>query len=332
MNQIHTSQHRRFTVSWIRVLTLFFVFVCCVAAGVLASTLPLEQSLAFLAASITLLALCMGAFLLSNERIVRIIVSLLLASIPIFACLSLFTGNPSGAFAGVALAAACLILFWTINQIPKLILGFLFAFLWGILVLCVLPSIFFERSPFLPKSNFSPFAFFAWIWVGSVLFGCAYFPRRLELRRYFKFHRYPTSRRSNETTNSSKAFTLIELLIGVAIIGIITTGILSGFRYCLQSQKKLQHNAQILEILSSEMNAVLSEAELPAPAPDIQPLPIPLSEFEMEPQIQGGYTVSKTDQPGTVLLTVTLTQAVEPSVSRHLRMVGYRYIGSRKQL
>jgi type II secretory pathway pseudopilin PulG len=153
-----------------------------------------------------------------------------------------------------------------------------------------------------------------------------YFPRRLEWKRYlrpYRIERRQVHDRAKEKNSSGT--TLIEMFIVVAILGILTTSLLSVWTYTIRTQKGLGERAQIAEILSSEMNMLMTTSQVPAPSSDLQALPLPFSDFGNSLKLTGGYTVTETEQAALVQITVTLTHDLGEPASRYFRMVGYRW-------
>src|SRR5690606_32233432 len=62
------------------------------------------------------------------------------------------------------------------------------------------------------------------------------FPRRLQLSRYV--FPYRTPRRDFVVRNLKKGFTLIEILIAIALINILSAGLLRMWGYNIQVQKE----------------------------------------------------------------------------------------------
>jgi len=235
------------------------------------------------------------------------------------------------AITGAGMIALGLIFLWAVNQLPVLLyVLFLLILLCGTFAYMIPEILKLEEKKFMPFyeiyfylwSNFR--VSFALLSVGMLLIACAYFPRRLELKRYFGI--YPIRKVPVPPERKFGGFTLIEILICIAIIGIITGGILSGWRYCLHQQRELYHRVQIQEILSSELNEILTGKEIPPVGTEVRDLPISLSAFGEQPDLSGGYTVSETDEEGIVRIQVALTQYMENSVSRRFELVGYRHI------
>ena len=334
------SRRALFSVSWIRVvLALAIVLPPLVAVWFfLMSGLPkydAESALQIvvgLAIAVISLTFVAGMRLLSNERVIRILVSLVFLLILFFGVMSL--NEPDLAFVIVPLAAALLLVFWIVNQLPAIMLGLL------IVTICIevisqiiLPSVF-PHSPIADLfAGSTLYGSLGLICFGCLVFACVYFPRRVEWKRYLLWYRTrprPASYVTKEQDNN--AFTLIELLIVVAIISILSSGLLSVWTYCIRAPKNLEHRAQITEILNSEMNALMTSSQVLAPSPDLRTLPIPFSSFDSRLKLTGGYTVAETEQPGVVCITVTLTHDLDEPASRHFRMVSYRRTNGKDQL
>ena len=109
-------------------------------------------------------------------------------------------------------------------------------------------------------------------------------------------------------------------------IGILTAGLLSSWNNCIRIPKRLERRAQITEILSAEMDALMRASRSPAPSPEPQVLPIPLTEFGSGLKLTGDYTITETEQSGVVQITVTLTHDLESAASRQYRLVSCRRI------
>ncbi|HPA46555.1 MAG TPA: type II secretion system protein [bacterium] len=323
-------------VSIVRILILLALAPTVVAALLVLMAvftgriLPLAQASAAIPAAVMFLVFVtlfvIGVFRISNPRILRGMQSLLL--VLLVCSISFWSQDMNAVGITAGMIAASLIFMWSVNQLPGPILAlFLSAFCCGSALFLVPNIMEFEQRPshdFFFNLQSQMRLSFAWFSLAMVLFACAYFPRRLELKRYFGI--YPVRRTHTSAEKKPVGFTLIEILICLAIMGIIAGGILSGWRYCLHQQRELYHRAQIQEILSSELNEILTGKEIPPVGTEVRDLPILLSAFGEHPDLSGGYTVSETDEEGIVRIQVSLTQYMENSVSRRFELVGYRHI------
>lgn len=153
-----------------------------------------------------------------------------------------------------------------------------------------------------------------------LLFAYAFFPRNIELKRYFSSGIPSISNQSKQTS----AFTLIELLIVIAIMGIVMVGISSSLSLLVNTTKTVSVKTEITHVLSSEMDLILSMDDLPSPSTTTYPLPIPIERFTQHENLQGNYNVEETNEPGLVKITVQLTESLPNSVSRNYSMISYR--------
>ncbi len=228
---------------------------------------------------------------------------------------------------GAAILTGCLMAFWVFNQLPFFIIVFIITLSAAFFFLAIVPLFFLggggtSMRGLFPTGQLYAFNPFLMFFIPCLIFGCAYFPRNIELRRYLvplADKPYFSTRRSEE-----EGFTLIELLIVIAIIGIMTGGMLHCWGYVVHTQVGLQQRIQITEIMSSEMDAVLAQAELPPPSPENHPLPIALSEFSERIKAKGYYLISVTDEPDLLKITVRMTHEIESLGKRYYRLVAYR--------
>ncbi|MFB3786006.1 MAG: type II secretion system protein [bacterium] len=173
--------------------------------------------------------------------------------------------------------------------------------------------------------NIPPIMSNEFIAIGAILFAFAYFPRAVEWKRYV----FPTWKPAffiNRKDDES-GVTLIELLIGVAIVGIMTGSLVHVWATALRTQKEVELRAHVVEILNSQMDVLMARDALPAPSGEPQPLPIGMAEFVTPYRLTGHYLVEEAGEEGLVKITVRLQQDMDAPVPRHFRLVSYRRAG-----
>nr|HQH70892.1 type II secretion system protein [bacterium] len=160
--------------------------------------------------------------------------------------------------------------------------------------------------------------------VGFIL-ALAYFPRGVEWKRYF----FPTWKPAffNDRKDEERGVTLIEVLIGVAVLGIMTGSLVHVWSTALRTQKEVELRAHVVEILNSQMDVLMAKDDLSAPSGNPQPLPIGMAEFVTPFRLNGHYLVEKAGEEGLVKITVRLEQDMDAPVPRHFRLVAYRRAG-----
>jgi len=267
---------------------------------------------------------------LYNERILRIIVSLVLFMLIWIGWY--YRDMPQMTLAFAAIGSSFLCLLWILNQLPS--------WLFLLQIFCLAIGLFFYIFPWVPAGKANEFSrsfydvmsqmlfhtisyTYGSILVGSILVAMVYLPRRMQWRRYFSPGALP--KKFFHPKVDKKGFTLIELLIFIAMIGILCAGFYPAWARWMHVQKDLADRVQIQEILDSEMNALMAAASLSPPAPDARALPVSLSDFQSDLKLKGEYTVSATDTPGLVKLSVTITQVTGQPADRYYRLIGYRF-------
>jgi prepilin-type N-terminal cleavage/methylation domain-containing protein len=152
------------------------------------------------------------------------------------------------------------------------------------------------------------------------------FPRRLQLSRYV--FPYRTPRRDFVVRNLKKGFTLIEILIAIALINILSAGLLRMWGYNIQVQKEMSSRIQFAQILNSEMHAICASPLIDSTTAP-QPLPIALTEFQAPENLSGEYYIEGVDE-GLVRITVTLQHELSSQSNRHYRLVSYKRTSGRQ--
>ncbi|MBN2329338.1 MAG: type II secretion system protein [Candidatus Omnitrophica bacterium] len=259
-----------------------------------------------------------------NERIIFYAVLILLILIVYGGVLSLGK-EPDGFHFAVALAVI-LSIYFIFQKFSLWMVGFCFCFVtfcicWqGIPPFVALSQLEDGGASFGPSMGIGGNLILAF---GCILIALAYIPRQIEWKRYF----FPYRNRPffDQYQKTKKGFTLIELLIAVAVIGIASAGILHSWTSIIRMQKEMQVRAHAIEILNSEMDALMSLSPLPAPSSsEAFSLPIQLQSFVTPYRFAGKYRLEKTDEQGIVKITVLLTQQINEVNDRHFRLIGYR--------
>lgn len=340
MNGEYFSRRFLFSVSWKRVVLILAVLLpVFVVIFLISLRLPeysrlgFAQVLMWFVIAAIILTTVIEMILLSNERLIRTLISAMFILILFFGIM--FFTDADIALLLVPLAATLLIVFWMLNQLPAVALALL------ILTICcavLLQIVFFPAYPryvvvpLQPQSQL--YGSIGSICFGCLVFACVYFPRRLQWKRLlypYRLQPRPVKDRV-EKDEHSNGYTLIELLIVAAIIGILSTGLFSVWAHAISTQRNMEQRAQIAEILNSEMNALMTSSESAAPTKDLQPLPIPLSDFGDRLRLTGGFIVAETEQPGVVRITVIVTQDLDQPALRHFRMVSHRCLRAKTEL
>lgn len=277
--------------------------------------------LGYLFAGAVLLSFLCFLRTVANEKRVYFIISLVLF-------LQILTGwiyrnDPQVNLSLVSSTASAICFFWILNRVPGLLLALS-------ITICVMCGFIFSTSSppkstevYTPNLLLSVFNTYNYIPFFLLIFALIYFPRRLQLRRYF-LPRFFLRNLNNEV--DEKGFTLIELLVVFAVLGIFSVGVMEAWGKWMQVQKEVNDRVQIEEILTSQMNVLMAAETISAPSTDSHPLPIPVTEFQTKLRLEGNYQVQTTDTAGLVKITVSLSQPMIESVTRHYRLVGYRRV------
>jgi prepilin-type N-terminal cleavage/methylation domain-containing protein len=258
-----------------------------------------------------------------NDRIVNISITVLLVIIIYAGLLDLQEPSRVGLYIGIVLAIY-LSLFFAFYKMPLMIFTLftmilLLGFCWQLLP----PIITMMVLDIKPSQLFMPFLFaFIMLSVGGMLMACAYLPRGIEWKRYL----FPY--RNNSVFSIRKkedgGFTLIEVLISVAILGILSGGVFHSWASIVRSHKQLQIRSHALEIINSEMNALMAADTALVQSEKPNALPINLQDFVSPYTFTGDYIINKTDDAGIVKITVKLSHIIENRSERNFRLVGYR--------
>ncbi len=274
--------------------------------------------------SIIILPLCViAANYFCNDHIVHISVSVLLGIIIYVGLMDLQETSRVGLYIGIVLAIY-LSLFFAFYKMPLMIfilftMIIVLGFGWQILP----PLISMIVLDIKPNQLFMPFLFsFILLAVGGMLMACAYLPREIEWKRYL----FPYRNNSVFSIHKNKdgGFTLIEVLIAVAIIGILSGGVFHSWASIVRSHKQLQIRSHALEIINSEMNALMATEAALVYSEEPNALPINLQDFVSPYKFTGNYLINKTDDAGIVKITVNLSHIIENRSERNFRLVGYR--------
>lgn len=119
--------------------------------------------------------------------------------------------------------------------------------------------------------------------------------------------------------------TLIEILIVIAILGILFAGGFSVWGFQVKTQRMMAQRIQIATILDTQMAALMHQDELPEPSQTRRVLPVPLEDMLAPKTLFGYYFVRPTDQRGVVQLDVVLQQ-IDSGSSNHYRLTALRSI------
>jgi len=103
-----------------------------------------------------------------------------------------------------------------------------------------------------------------------------------------------------------RAFTLIELLIVIAIMGIVTASMTRIVLTLHRTTRFTLHEARARSVLASEHDWILSGPHLPADSRS-RPLPMDPTLFADIPDATGTYRVAPTRVPRLYRLTLDLT-------------------------
>ena len=260
------------------------------------------------------------------RRIDLIVIPALFTLIVFFGVLAIW--EPGLGLAWGAFFAVVLTLFVMLYRLPFLLFLLLSAlivlgFFWIVIpiMLSFVGSSAGNRSWF----NIPPHMSLLYIAIGSILVAFAYFPRAVEWKRYV-FPMWKPAFLINRKEDDS-GVTLIELLIGVAIVGIMTGSLVHVWSTALRTQKEVELRVHVVEILNSQMDVLMAKDDLPAPSNAPQPLPIDMAEFVTPYRLTGHYLVENAGEEGLVKITVRLEQAMDAPVQRHFRLVSYRRAG-----
>lgn len=230
--------------------------------------------------------------------------------------------DQGGSFYVFSFTLFCIILLWVILQLPPLMLLPLLL----MAIICTLPQI--AAVPFRFEPNFlfkfgmgqTKGVMVTVLWAACV-FACVYFPRRLQYLRYFMPQYRPPKKPAR-----SQGFTLIELLIIIAILGILISSLGFAITRQLHASANYEVKTKITHILSAEMDAVRVSPNPLQPSDELQPLPIPLSDFEAHLALSGGVLVQPTETDKVVQISVILKQKTPgDSVERTFRLVGFTF-------
>lgn len=262
------------------------------------------------------------------RRIDLIVIPALFTVILFFGVLSIW--EPGLGLAWGAFFAVVLTLFVMLYRLPFL----LFLLLSALIVLgffWILIPIGFSLAGSSGENrswfNLPPPMSLLFIAFGSILVAFACFPRAVEWKRYF----FPAWKPDFflHRKDDDSGVTLIELLIGVAIIGIMTGSLVHVWSTALRTQKEVELRAHVVEILNSQMDVLMAKDALPTPSNTPQPLPIDMAEFVTPYRLTGHYLVESAGDEGLVKITVRLDQAMDAPVQRHFRLVAYRRAGKK---
>jgi len=254
-----------------------------------------------------------------------VVIPFLFTVIIIFGFLAIW--NPELGLQGGAAFAKFLILFIILYRLPFLLFLLLSAmivagFIWVVfpLLLSLMANQFISKGPGIP-----PLGSILIISVVGFILALAYFPRGVEWKRYF----FPTWKPAffNDRKDEERGVTLIEVLIGVAVLGIMTGSLVHVWSTALRTQKEVELRAHVVEILNSQMDVLMAKDDLSAPSGNPQPLPIGMAEFVTPFRLNGHYLVEKAGEEGLVKITVRLEQDMDAPVPRHFRLVAYRRAG-----
>ncbi len=200
----------------------------------------------------------------------------------------------------------------------------------AVFVIADLPSIIFWEMFFLivaavfssviyPKGlQFLFGSTIGYLILAALIFGLAFFPRKLQLKQYF----WPRSALMTYVPEKKdeKGFTLIELLIVIAILGILSTGLFHIWGYCILAQKEMEERIRIEKIMNSEMNFILSEDIPLQVSEESQPLPVSLEELDAPAGLNGMYRVEESRHEGMLEVVLQFTWEKQGQVSRNFRL------------
>ncbi len=263
---------------------------------------------------------------LRKERTIRFLVSYCLFFVVLIGLLAVLGSSdlPFGAFcrnfmAGISVG---LILFWCFNRLPGLMIGVVICSIGGLILFIICLSVLIGNGSGIQGIMTNPLTY---IFLGCFIASCAYFPRNLEIRRYL----FPFSGRVSDPSDSfsNDGFTLIEILIAVAVLGILSYGMVHSWSYCIRCQKELALRVQMGEILDSQMHFIMAADTVFAPSNKSYELPIPLTEFKLHVPVSGKYYVMKTEDSNLLKITILLEHdaGVGSEFNRCYRLVGFRH-------
>lgn len=258
---------------------------------------------------------------IQNERIVYFVI-LLIFSIMIYAG-GLYGYNREESFTVAILAGSLLCFFFLFHRLPLSVYGFSFLFIvvcfcWQIVPVAII-ILKYGNMPLVSYSFLICYSFLL-VYVIAGLISFAYLPRNMEWKRYFSSSRS----RSSLFHPGQNGFTLIEMLIVVAVLGIVCVGIFQSWVSIVRTHHELQVRAHAAEILNSQMEAVMGAVELPSLSSEYHELPISFKEFVTPFRFDGDLLVEQSETIGLHKITVHLWQDIDSSNRRHFRLIGYR--------